>query len=143
MDDWLVWLTTGGTLGIGVITAICTTCLPVLIIGGLGVFLLRRAGQSNAARQAAQAWSSTTGNVLMSTIQVRRSGRSRSEIPVVVYQYEVRGQMYQGQVIRAGDQYGTIRVMGQAQATVARYPVGMSVTVYYDPANPANAALER
>ncbi len=143
MDDWLVWLTTGGTLGIGLITTVCAMCLPLLIIGGLAVFLIRRAGQSNAARQAAQAWASTTGTVLMSTIQVRRSARSRSEIPVVVYHYEVRGQMYQGQVIRAGDQYGTIRVIGQAQATIARYPVGMSVAVYYDPANPANAALER
>jgi hypothetical protein len=119
------------------------TCLPLLIIGGLVVFLLRRGAQSNAARQTAQAWPSTSGTVLMSTIQVRRTGRSRSEIPVVVYQYQVGGQMYQGQVIRAGDQFGTIRVMGQAQATVARYPVGAAVTVYYDPANPANAALER
>jgi len=32
---------------------------------------------------------------------------------------------------------------GQAQATVARFPVGATVTVYYNPSNPSESALER
>jgi hypothetical protein len=36
-----------------------------------------------------------------------------------------------------------IRVTGQAQATAARYPIGATVTVYYNPANPAEAVLEK
>ena len=35
-----------------------------------------------------------------------------------------------------------VRVIGQAQATVARYPIGANVTVYYNPANPTESALE-
>ena len=32
---------------------------------------------------------------------------------------------------------------GAARQTVARYPIGASVTVYYNPSNPAESALER
>ena len=36
-----------------------------------------------------------------------------------------------------------IRVIDEAQTTVARYPVGASGMVYYNPENPAESALER
>jgi hypothetical protein len=48
--------------------------------------------------------------------------------------------------VRVGDEFGRIRVAGtdsSASHTVARYPAGASVIVYYDPTNPANCALER
>jgi hypothetical protein len=140
MDDTLQWLIGGGTAIIGLVAAACIAILPLIILAIFGIFLFRRSQQSNAARQAAQSWASTSGTVFTSTIQVRRTGRSRSEIPVVMYQYEVNGQPYQGNVIRAGSQFGQIRVMGDAQRTIARYPVGSQVVVYY---NPAEAALER
>ena len=136
-------LFSGISILLSVFGGLCATILPITILVILGVFLYRRSQQSNAARQAAQSWSSTLGTVIMSTIQIKRTSRSRSEIPVVVYQYQVNGKAYQNQVIRAGDQFGTIRVMGQAQATIARYPVGAQVMVYYNPANPQESALER
>jgi len=34
-------------------------------------------------------------------------------------------------------------LMGDAQKTIERYPVGAQVMVYYNPANPAESALER
>jgi hypothetical protein len=61
----------------------------------------------------------------------------------VVYQYQVEGAPYTGSRIRAGDQFFAIRLAGDARTTVARYPVGTPVTVFYDPANPAESALER
>ena len=128
---------------IGILGGICATVLPIIILVGLGIFLYRRSQQGSAAKQAAQSWASTMGTVLMSTIQIKRTSRSRSEIPVVVYQYQVNGTAYQGQTIKAGEQFFNVRVMGQAQATVARYPVGAQVMVYYNPANPAESALER
>jgi hypothetical protein len=112
-------------------------------LGGLGFFLYKRNQQSMAYRQTTQTWLSTTGTVLMSSVQSRTSGRSHSTYPVVVYQYAVNGQNYQSQTIKAGEQFLNVRVFGQAQATVARYPIGANVTVYYDPANPAESALER
>ena len=141
--DNLNWIMTGFGIFTGIIGAACTVILPILILGGLGVFLYRRNQQSTAARQSAQSWLSTTGMVLMSTVQTRRSGRSITTFPVVVYQYEVNGKTFQGKTIKVGEQYLNVRILGQAQATADRYPVGATVTVYYDPANPAESALER
>jgi hypothetical protein len=137
------WIITGvGVLG-GVAITICATIIPILVIGGIGYFLYKRNQQSIAYRQSTQNWLSTTGTVLTSSVQSKRTGRSHSFYPVVVYVYAVNGQSYQSQRIKAGEQFLNVRVTGQAQATVARYPIGAAVTVYYDPANPSECALER
>jgi hypothetical protein len=141
--DNLTWLISGFGILTGMIGAACTIIVPVLLLGGVGFFLYKRSQQSNAVRQAAQSWLSTTGMVLMSSVQSRRSGNSTSTFPVVVYQYEVNGKTYQSQTIKAGEQFMNVRILGQADATAARYPIGANVTVYYNPANPAESALER
>lgn len=123
--------------------AICATVVPIAVFVGLGIFLYRRSKMRDTARAAAQTWSSTMGTVLMSNIKVTRTGNSRSETPVVIYQYQVNGKDFQGQTIKAGDQYFSVRVMGSAQDTISRYPIGAQVMVYYNPANPAESALER
>jgi hypothetical protein len=128
------WIITGLTVLVTMGGAACTIILPILILGGIGYFLYRRSQQSTAYRQNAQAWPGTSGTVLMSSVQSKRTGNSRSTYPVVVYQY---------QRIKAGEQFLSVRVAGEAQATVARYPIGATVTVYYDPANPSESALER
>jgi len=131
----------GGLLGI--LGGICATVLPILVLVGLGIILYRRSKMKDAAKQAAQDWSSTMGTVIASTIQFKRTSRSRSEIPVVVYQYQVNGKPYQSQTIKAGEQFFNVRLMGDAQKTIERYPVGAQVMVHYNPENPAESALER
>lgn len=137
------WIIAGFSIFMTFAGVACSAILPILILGGIGYFLYKRNQQSGAARQLAQSWPSTSGRVLMSSVQSSHSGSSHSTYPVVVYQYEVHGKTYQSQTIKAGEQYLNVRVMGQAQATVARYPIGVDVTVYYNPANPAESALER
>jgi len=128
---------------IGIAGSLCAIVLPILILVGLGVFLYRRSKMRDIAKQAAQDWSSTMGTVIASTIQIKRTSRSRSEIPVVVYQYQVNGKPYQSQTIKAGEQFFNVRLMGDAQKTIERYPVGAQVMVHYNPANPQESALER
>lgn len=131
----------GGLLSI--LGAVCLAVVPIAVLVLLGIFIYRRSKMRDVAKQFAQDWSSTMGVVITSTIQVKRSYKSRSEIPVVVYQYQVDGKPYTGQVIKAGEQYFSVRLYGDAQKTIARYPVGAQVMVYYNPANPAESALER
>lgn len=122
----------------------CAIILPILIIGGVGYFLYKRNQQSIAHRQAAQNWATATGTILMSSVQSSRSSTGGySTYPVIVYQFEVNGKTYQSQNIRAGDKYLKVNVAWQAQQTVDKYPIGAKVTVYYDPNNPAECALER
>lgn len=128
---------------IGIGGAICATVLPIVILVAVGYFIYRRSKMRDTAKQAAQDWSSTMGVVITSMVQVKRSYKNRSEIPVVVYQYQVNGKPYTGQVIKAGEQYFSVRLYGDAQKTIARYPVGAQVMVHYNPANPQESALER
>lgn len=131
----------GGLLSI--LGAVCLAVVPIAVLVVLGIFIYRRSKMRDVAKQSAQDWSSTMGVVITSTVQVKRGYKSRSEIPVVVYQYQVDGKPYTGQVIKAGEQYFSVRLYGDAQKTIARYPVGAQVMVYYNPANPAESALER
>jgi hypothetical protein len=131
----------GGLLGI--LGGLCATVVPLIVLVGLGIFLYRRSQQGKAVKEAAQAWASTMGVVLSSSVQSRRTGKSVSTYPVVVYQYQVDGKSYQSQTVKAGEQYFNIRIIGQAQETVKRYPVGTQVMVYYNLANPQESALER
>jgi len=127
----------GGFLGL--FGRLCACILPVVFLVGFGIFMYRRSQQGKAA----QTWPSTMGTVLSSNVQFRRSGNSTSVYPVVIYQYQVSGQTYQGQTLKAGEQFFSVRIMGDAHATVARYPIGAQVMVYYNPANPKESALER
>jgi hypothetical protein len=142
LEDLLTLLFTGGGLIAGLGSALCAALLPLAVLGGLAIYLVRRERKTRVERETARSWASTRGVVLASTIQVRRIGKSRSEIAVVVYRYEVNGKEYQRSVIRAGDRQGRIRLRGDAREATARYPVGSIVTVDYDPANPSEAALE-
>jgi Protein of unknown function (DUF3592) len=123
-----------------------STVVALLVIAAVVASLAMRALKARAVRRATIAWQETPGTVLMSTIQVRRNGASRHEIPTIVYSYQVNGTTLQGSRVRIGDELGRVRVAGtesSAAQTVARYPVGAAVKVLFDPRNPAESALER
>jgi hypothetical protein len=67
---------------------------------------------------------------------------SDSYSPRVSYDYTALGQRYTGNKISFGftKAHNTHR---SAEAELTRYPVGSQVTVFYNPANPAEAVLER
>lgn len=130
----------------GIDTSTLTVVAPLVAIGAVVVALLLRTTRQRGRRAAAAAWPSTPGTVLMSTIQIRRTGTTQHEVPVVVYSYTVSQQMYQGNRIRVGDELGSISVRGTVSSAahiVQRYPVGSMVKVFFDPTNPSLSALER
>ena len=121
-----------------VVSLVCTIVPIVAII----VFIRKRSQQKQAAQQASLHWASAMGRVLKSRAEVS-GGETTSVTPYVLYEYEVQGRVYQSTQIRAGDRFMQSGSARQAYDTVDRYPVGAIVTVYYDQANPAEAALER
>ncbi|TAK11451.1 MAG: DUF3592 domain-containing protein [Anaerolineae bacterium] len=125
--------------GIGMLAVL----LPMFgVFGGIGWFLNKRSKEAKAARDAAQSWPSTSGTVVLSRVEVT-GGDHASVSPNVQYTYQVDGQPFQAAVVRAGDQFMAIRKSGEAYKITDRYPVGAQVTVYYNPANPSDACLER
>lgn len=89
-------------------------------------------GRARWWRAPSNEWASVTGTVLSATVQVGTSGSTRTEQPLVFYAYQVDGSRYQGQRVHYSCDPG---------AVVSRCSAGSPVTVFYDPADPANSTL--
>jgi hypothetical protein len=91
----------------------------------------------------AATWSRTAGRVVKSTVETRHretdDGTTATNEPAIAYEFSVLGQKYRGVRIGIGEDTGG----ANTEATLARYPVGAVVTVYYDPRNPNDCVLER
>jgi hypothetical protein len=82
-------------------------------------------------------WSTTPGTVTDSYVVDDGS----SYYPVVKYRYQVSGVEYANHKIKyLEDAQVTDRSV--AEAVAQKYPVGASVTVYYDPSDPGSSVLE-
>lgn len=60
--------------------------------------------------------------------------------PQVIYRYLANGNSHESKRLYVGDTVG-YSGPGPAERILTRYPVGMPVTVYYNPNNPAEATL--
>jgi len=100
--------------------------------------------------RAAREWPSTPGRVVISNSQVRdvrfldasREDGHRLEprnFANIVYEYSVSGQRLTNNRVSIGEDRGNFEVA----ETIARYPVGTAVTVYYNSLHPHDAVLER
>jgi hypothetical protein len=96
--------------------------------------------------QAAR-WPKTEGRIVVSTSEVREmsAGEAGSDdteprnFAKIVYAYKVGNRSYRCDRVSIGENMGNFEVA----ETIARYPVGRSVTVYYNPRKPDQAVLER
>lgn len=102
-------------------------------------------------RQAAAAdgWKETKGRVVSSEAERFVAGAERMSAPErslvrqrVIYAYKVAGVDYSSDRVSFGARTAS-SLAGLEQGIVKRYPLGAGVTVYYDPANPSQAVLER
>src|SRR6185369_493067 len=57
----------------------------------------------------------------------------------IVYEYSVAGRKLRNNRVSIGEDLGNFQVA----ETIAKYPVGTAVTVYYNPRHPDQAVLER
>ena len=97
----------------------------------------------------ARHWPDTNGKVIESVVEARRRQPGESgyhfgdtEVlhePKVVYEYKVAGKTYRHRRIHFGERTSAYEL----ESYLARYPVGADVTVYYNPADPQDAILER
>ncbi len=101
-------------------------------------------------------WQKTRGEIISSTVVERTSSAHKPQAgqvpskrsipyhffdPEIVYHYTVDGKEYQSNSIHAVS--GGPFTQSSAQGIVNDYPVSSPVTVFYHPANPAQAALKR
>jgi Protein of unknown function (DUF3592) len=92
-------------------------------------------------------WSSAPGRIVVSTSQAREVSRGDANsndtelrsFAGIEYEYTVAGRTYRGTRVSIGEDMGNFEVA----ETIARYPVGKAVTVYYNPNKREQAMLER
>lgn len=95
-------------------------------------------------------WPSVPGKVVIAKPEVRRvkvidgnreEGHRLEErnFANVTYEYAIAGQTYRNNRVTIGEDRGNFEVA----ETLARYPVGRAVTVYYNPNRRGEAVLER
>ncbi|MDO4245984.1 MAG: DUF3592 domain-containing protein [Deinococcus sp.] len=113
------------------VVALLTLLLTALGFLGVG---LRGIQDIRQARH----WPTTTGTVFRSGV----AERGDRYAPDVAYRYAVAGTEYQGTQLQLTLFQSETSDRAAVAARVARYPLGESVTVHYDPARPARSALE-
>jgi hypothetical protein len=120
-----------------------------MLLAPLGLLLFAAAYKTLQVR-AARDWPSTPGRVVISNAEVREvkvpdSGRESGHrfeernFANIVYEYSVSGQTLSNNRVSIGEDLGNFQVA----ETIARYPVGAAVTVYYNSRHPRDAVLER
>ena len=119
----------------------------VLIFGIIGVVMLVKYFQDKKKADASTSWSSVSGRITESYL--REENRTDSDgypqtyyYPEVRYEYDLLGATYTGDKIAFGSKTGN-GSQKKTQEALAQYPVGKSVSVYYDPNNPEDAVFER
>jgi hypothetical protein len=141
-NELILWLFGGGTIFMVIVSIVLSCLCTVLPIAGVIWYLYSQKQKANTIIKDSQTWAATAGKVIKSRVEVT-GGEVASVDPRVIYEYEVRGRKYQNDQIKAGDKYWASGTSQEAYQTIDRYPVGMDVTVYYNPDNPAEASLER
>ncbi len=120
-----------------------------MLLAPLGLILAVAAYKSLQVR-AAREWPSASGKVVISKAEVRdvevidsdRQDKHRIEqrnFANVTYEYSVAGKKLRNNRVSIGEDRGNFQVA----ETIAKYPVGSVVTVYYNPLHPHEAVLER
>ena len=92
-------------------------------------------------------WPYTNGRVLSSKITIREAesgkpGGTTIHVPVIRYNYLVKGREYECKRIQIMSDYSSPSEEA-VRKLLAKYPPGSEVIVYYDPARPERAVLEK
>ncbi|MEK6220634.1 MAG: DUF3592 domain-containing protein [Chloroflexota bacterium] len=135
----------------GIIVIICVFGLCLLLVGGIAVGfglvirnLKKGSKEAKDYRAQAQSWQKTRAKILKSAVTWSGGeAESSRQIADIHYEFQVEGVAYSNSEILAGDKYFSARQGRQSLAVVDKYPVGLEVDVFYNPANPEEAALER
>lgn len=116
--------------------------------GGLIVFglvLIVMGNSINGPQGVTAGWASTEGVVMGHNIDSYSDWSGSNYLafycPEVQYTFSVNGVLYKGEWVTPFND--SVVDQSYALGVLARYPIGSTVTVYYDPQDPRYAVLER
>ena len=120
-----------------------------MLLAPLGLLLVAAIYKTLQVR-AAREWPSTPGRVVVSISELcdvkvldsdREAGHrfEKRNFANIIYEYSVSGQKLRNNRVSIGEDLGNFQVA----ETIAKYPVGAAVIVYYNSRHPREAVLER
>ena len=112
-------------------------CL-IAALAGLGITVYGTCILAKSAK--AKSWPTAQGKIVDSRLRELRDSDGSSYEAYILYEYWVDGVAHQSNVWRLG--VGSSSFTGSAKKAIARYPIGASVMVYFNPDRPADAMLE-
>jgi hypothetical protein len=115
----------------------------VFVLIGAGLLVI--AGRNERKAEQSKVWPTAQGKITASTLTESTStdndGMTNTTYkPSVQYTYDVGGKSYTADRLSRG--LAMAYDLGTARRIIERYPVGAAIAVHYDPAAPAEAALE-
>jgi hypothetical protein len=119
----------------------------LLILSGFAGLLIFATVYKYFEVRIASRWPSVPGRVLSSKVVQRKTGgigKDESDIELrnfaeITYEYQVQGRRHRANRVSIGEDLGNFQV----QETIAKYPKDARVMVFYNPAKPGEAVLER
>jgi hypothetical protein len=90
-------------------------------------------------------WATVEGTVVSAAKTNRSENFQKFEDADIVYEYEVGGKTYRSKTVKAAGEMSSDSKKGrrsEVDQLLARYPVGKTVTVHYNPAVPRISCLE-
>jgi hypothetical protein len=115
--------------------------LVLLLLAGICVLFLGVIGVRFFAALKTSRWTETQATILTSETRARRPGESGPEtVPHIEYEYTVSGHAYRSHQLKPR---GIPLSLSELPHFLGRYPAGSAAPVYYNPASPQEAVLER
>lgn len=115
--------------------------LILLLAAGVCAILFAATAVRFLAALRTRRWVEAEATVLTSEPRSRRAGEPGPEtVPHIVYEYSVGGEKHRGHQLKPR---GVPLGVSDLPRFLARYPAGASAPIYYNPADPKDAVLER
>jgi hypothetical protein len=133
---WLTVIPVGfillGTIGKGTWAVAFLLAMVPIVFAAIVVLKLQEA-------KRAATWATASGRIVRSEMKTEKRNNQEILSPRVDYEFNVRFDKFRGNRVSLAE----IISAQDARAMLARYPVGASAPVYYDPADPRKSVLER
>lgn len=109
----------------------------IAVGGGVGFFVGKPILEQ---AKSSESWPTVQGTVIESELDRRRKDGSTTYKAIVVYEYEISGEEYEGDRIWFGQYSSSNR--SEMQKLVREFPEGKKVTVFYSPDDSSASVLK-
>ena len=115
--------------------------LALVVSLALTFVLFYASYRTDSFMRATQSWHSVDGTVIETEVVEKRLNDEINYSPRIVYRFSVDGKIYKNDRVGLFEPIYSFKI--DAENALKSYPVGQTITVYYDPEQPGESLLDR